>query len=486
MSMRIPRGERGWRSARGAPYPDGVGPMPVPALPAPAAPGVTDAGTARRGRPAEPVPTADAGASVLPPMARFPWQGVEWSVPYVAFLAYIFVIISYRFPIGQAAMIVALLTLPLSESRLRFPPLLGWLTAFFVIAAIGYRLTQFKSYTWEPLIDLGKYVLIVFVAVNVLNTRARIRFFIFFVLAVFAYYPVRGAIFNFFIYRASTQGRFAWNYVFSNPNDLAALLFLPFGLALGVLLTETDKWVKRAAMVGVAALPLIMFLAQSRGAIIALFVAGLVMFLSLKRRRGQVLLGAIAVGAVLMVFAPDSVWERLGALKSATGSGDLAAANDNNSARQRYEIWKVSTKVISDYPITGVGWDAYPNAHAVYARMPQFDPIARGARDSHNTYLNVTAENGIPGFLAFIGMVAAAVIPAIRARRLTQAALPQRSQQIYFCLLALLAYGVAGMFGSYQRFALTYIHLVLLWALAQQALTDLDRLRVGASPRRVA
>jgi O-antigen ligase len=434
------------------------------------------------------VHSSGTAAGALPPLRRFPWQGVQWSVPYVAYLVYVFVIVSYRFPIGAVAAAVALISLPIAGEPLRFPPIMGWVVGFYLVAIVGYKGTQFSQPTWDSLIDLGKVVLLFWVALCVLTTRERIRFFIFFYLAVFAYYPVRGAIFNKFVYGASEGGRFAWNYVFENPNDLSALLFFPFGLALGVLVTESDKWVRRAALVGVAVMPLIMFLAQSRGAIIALFVAGVAMFFQMKgRNRMRFIVGAAAVGVVLAIFAPDSVWERLGALRQATGSGDLAAANDQNSARQRYEIWKVARKVFADHPALGVGWDAYPNAHRVYGRLPQFDPIARGGRDAHSTYLTATAETGIPGALMLIGIVLAAVIPAVRARRLTRQLLPGYSQQIYFCLLALFAFGVAAIFGSYLRFNLAWVQIAVVYVVAQQGLEDLDRVTSGgARLRRVS
>lgn len=398
---------------------------------------------------------------------------MQWSIGYIAFLCYIVSIITYALPIGSASMIVAMLAITLGgKDRWNVPistalPFMG----FVLIAFIGYRVTRFTSYRfngWEPIIDLVKVMLIFFVAISVLSTWERVRFFIFVYLGAFGLYPVRGAIFNFFIYHASTQGRVSWNYIFENPNDFSTLVLLPLALALAAFHIEPNKWVKRAAMAGLGLIPLTIFMSQSRGGILSLVVGVLVIFMGYKRGRIRLLVGGIVVTIGLVIFAPSSVWTRISDTQSAVGSGDLSEAGDSHSAEQRVQLWKMGLRVAADYPVTGVGWDAYPYANALYARAANVtveESRARGARDVHNTYLRLLAETGLVGFLTWSSCIFIIVAGALGAlKRLRQMQSPF-AETMKLVLVALLAFGVAGMFGSFAHLAFTYIQLALLVAM---------------------
>jgi O-antigen ligase len=405
---------------------------------------------------------------------------VQWSLGFVAFLTYVFCISTYALNIGSIAMITALVAITLGQKDRWNIPLyvIGPLMGFLLVVAIGYqstRWTAYRFYGWDPVKDLAKVFMIFAVATSVLTTRERIRFFIFFYLGCFGLYPVRGALFNFFIYHASTQGRVAWNYMFENPNDFSSLMLFPMGLAMGVYLAEPNKWVKRAAMVGLGLIPLTIFMSQSRGGILALVVGAFVVFMGYRRGRMRLLVGSIVIAVGLAIFAPSSVWQRLGNTQTAVSSGNLDSAGDSHSAEQRYNIWRLAFRVAEDFPVLGVGWGAYPFANAWYARaagQSAEEAIARGAHDAHNTFLTVLAETGIVGSMLWWSAVAAVVATSMAGlRRLRQAASPF-AEQLKFILVALLAFGVASVFGSFAHLSFTYIHLALLLALTRMAKAD--------------
>lgn len=405
----------------------------------------------------------------------WPWQGVDWSLGYVAFLVYVFVISSYIVNIGQPMMLLAVLGITFGKRdrwRLSAPILL--LAAFVLLIALTFQGTEYRSFDWLPLTDMAKVAAIFAVAASVLNSRARLRFFMFYYLAVFALYPVRGGMFNWFIYNATTQGRVGWNHLFENPNDFAALMIFPLGLVIAVWLSERNKLIRLLAFAGVSALPLVIFLTQSRGAILALAGGVFAYFLFQGKGRMKTLLTIIAVAGVVAVLAPKDVWTRMRNLQSATTSGELAAADDYGSAAQRFEIWKVAWKVHEAFPLTGVGWGAYPNAHAEFARRPGIAETARGARDSHNTYLTLLAETGYVGFALWAAMLSAIVGNAIRAMRRVGRYVPEYALQIRVILLALLSFGLAGMFGSFAHMSFLYLHLAALVGLATASNEEVD------------
>lgn len=461
----------GWRSARwrgGAMAPAG----PVGA-------GASSAPPSTAGRAARAAPAAAAVAPGWFPRIEaqltWPWQGVEWTPGYFCFLLYVFVISSYIVNIGQPTMIFAILAITMSSrDRWRFPAPMFLLGIFMVLITLTFQSTEYRSYVYQPLEDMAKVCMIFFVGLSVLDTRARVRFFMFFYLGVFALFPVRGGLFNWFVYNATTQGRVGWNNLFENPNDFAALMILPLALTIAVFIAERSKLVKNAAFLGVSALPLVIFLTQSRGAILALAVGVFAFFVLQGKGRMKSVLTVGAVAGMLFILAPSSVWTRMSSLKSATESGNLSQANDSRSAEQRFEIWKVAWKVHQAFPITGVGWNAYPNAHADFSRRPGIDRIAAGARDAHNTYLTLLSETGWVGFLTWMTMIATIVTAAIRAMQRIRRYAPPYAMQIKMVLLALLAFGVAGMFGTFAHVSFLYLHLALLIGLTTVANNEVD------------
>lgn len=401
--------------------------------------------------------------------------GVEWSPSYAAFLVYLFVVTTYRLQLGTVAMAAALLLLPFEPRPLRLPGPVTWAFGFMVWAFVGWTATPYPAPVWKQLVELSKICCIMLVAVNVLTTRARLRFFTIAFLGFFAFYPVRGALFAYFIYGGTVQGRAAWNYIYSNPNDLAALCLLPLSLAIGMLFSERARWVRYCATAGAVMLPFVILLTQSRGAFIALVVFALVVLKGQKRGRGKVLLLAGAAAVVIAIAAPSSVWKRLDTITQVTSEKSAARAQDEGSARQRMEIWRVAWTIFTENPIAGVGVGAYPDAHLAYSQRPVFDPIALGRRDAHSTYFRLLAESGIVGFLLFFGMVGVTVRDAERTRRRAKATHPARATQLYYLEVGLFGYFVAGIWGSYELMALTYIYIAVLYTMVQALKAELPR-----------
>jgi O-antigen ligase len=140
----------------------------------------------------------------------------------------------------------------------------------------------------------------------------------------------------------------------------------------------------------------------------------------------------------------------------------------------------VARKVIKAEPLFGVGVGAYSAAHFEYSQQPDIRRTAHGYRDTHSTFLNVAAEMGYPGLVLFLltfGMVA---VRAERVRRRARLVTPRTAQQLLFLELGLLAFFVAGVFGSYAHLAFAWIHLVLLWTFAESTAAEAAALEGGA------
>ncbi|HKH90613.1 MAG TPA: O-antigen ligase family protein [Gemmatimonadaceae bacterium] len=442
--------------------------IPRPAAPSAALPPVQLGAAATQALPAE-VSTQ-----------RWPWRGVQWTLTYAGFLGYIFAITTYRFPIGDVSIVIALIGLLTMKEPVRVPGVLKGLGFFLLWGLIGYAMSDYPDLVYARLDQMVKLWLIALVAANALRTRAQVRFFLFFWLGCFALYPVRGALFNYYVYRETLFGRALWNYIFSNPNDLAAYCILQLSMALGLYSLEAKGPVRLGARLGLVVLPLVILLTKSRGAFLG-FAGFLLFALWGQKRRGRAIGITVALAAALIFIAPSGVLDRVFALRKIQDTGDLAAADQEGSAEQRYEIWKVSRLVIRENPVAGVGLGAYPAEHQLAALRPQFKETARGRRDNHSTYLNVTAETGFVGLLIWVASYLSAFLGIEVTRRKLKRLRPASAQTLYALELGALGFFIAAIFGSMAHVSFLVLHVVTIWSIAELMKREVA---TGAAARR--
>jgi probable O-glycosylation ligase (exosortase A-associated) len=360
----------------------------------------------------------------------------------------------------------------LQRGHARFPSYLGWFVAFAIWAVLSSMQSDYPDWVMPELVTLIKLCLIVFAAASALQTPAQLRVFMVFFLGCFALFPLRGAVFNFFIYHSDMQGRAIWNLLYSNPNDLGAMALLQLSMTCALLVVVQKGWVRWAATAGVIALPMLILMTQSRGVFLGLTVFIVLAFLG-HHRRVRLTLQLLIVAAILASAAPSSVWGRLQTLRSATDASTLDDVDGaEGSARQRYEIWRVAFKIIREHPITGVGLGAYRPVHEQYALHPEFNPTAQGQRDTHSLYFNILAETGFPGFALYIGMLCVVLYTAERARRRCKRVFETGAKQLLLLEAGLLAFLVASIFGSLPYLPHLLLHLVLLYAVSKVSLAQ--------------
>ena len=427
--------------------------------------------TGRRGGLAlQPVaPTAGAGGSTgtaaVWSIAALP--RLRWTLVFGAFFAFAGVVISARFKLGQPLVILGVVGLLVQGQPLRWSTVTPLLSLWTVWCSLGWATSEYPEAVSKGVEQLAKLSVITLVGVNALRTRAQVRAFSIFCVFAFLIYPGRGSFLNWVTGAYTVFGRALWNGVYGNPNDLAAVALLILGIAAGLVVTETDRRYKLAAAAASAFIAFDIFITQSRGALIALAVFVVVLlWRAPKQQRAKATAGVAVIAALVIAFAPSSVWDRLSGLKNVT-SDDLSQVDVEGSATQRLEIWKVARTIIAEHPLTGVGVDAYPLEHSRVAVRAEFLPTARGKRDTHSTYLNVAAETGLPGLVLFGSIVVATFAYAERVRRRVARYDVAGAQQLLLLEAALGAYLLAGLWGSFAKLNMLYLYLVLLWCTAK-------------------
>jgi putative inorganic carbon (hco3(-)) transporter len=421
--------------------------------------------------------TGDTSVLDYRPDRRAKLNGVTWSMAFVGLLGYTVATVTYALPIGEASMAFALLGIILSWRSIRLPTFLVLFAIFIAWSMVGYSFSLYPEAVRDSVGTAVRIWLIAFVAVNAIRTPAQLRFYLIFVLACFAMYPARGAIFN-YIGGYTVWGRALWNQAFGNPNDLAALTFLPLAIAAGLFATEKNRLFRYGALASLVVLPVLILMTQSRGAFIALAIIALVVFVG-HRRKARLLIGAAGLALVTFVTVPDSAWDRFAGISSLTRIDTVDEADPEGSARDRLNIWRVAGLIIRDHKAFGVGFGSYPDAHAHYA--PAVPEAPQGRRDAHNTYLTVLATTGVPGLLLFLGVLGSSLAKAERTRRRINSRAPGYALLLGWLQAGLIAYLLTGIFGSFAMLSFLYLHLALLSATA--AVATADQIPMGRDAR---
>jgi O-antigen ligase len=199
---------------------------------------------------------------------------------------------------------------------------------------------------------------------------------------------------------------------FGHPNQYGGFIAVLIPLAVAVLATRrispTLRWLSTAAL-GAALLALIF--SYARGAIAALVLGSLIWLAFMRPRLAA--FAAVIVAVTAIAFAPSALKERFDP-QSAGGDVPLRA-----------DIWTSAIDIYSAHPILGVGVDNFSNA---YAELPATQSTASQRRLLHqeqlltpphaqNQYLNILAEEGLLGVVAFALLAIGAVSVARRGSK---------------------------------------------------------------------
>jgi O-antigen ligase len=453
------RREEGWRTARSLTLNGTARPVTAgPALGTPAA------------APASRAQLVSLGEYIRHLASHF--ANVEWSLSFIGVLLYIFVTTTYRLPVGDVAMACALFGLFLLRGQLRFPPSAILYFSLLIWACVGLMLSPYPTVVVEEIWNGVKVGLILLAIVNALRSPSQLRFFIVFFLACFGSHPARGTLINYVTGNADF-GRAAWNYIYENSNDMAALTLLQLSMALGLIMTERKGIIRLGAIFALGVFPIVILMTQSRAVMVGLGVFTLLAIAGHKRKLRSLAVLAF-VGVLTVAIAPKGVWERMSGLANVTDTENLRAVDAEGSAEQRWMIWKAGAQIVNSNPIAGVGLGAYQYANGDVSAI-------LGKKDAHSTYLTFAAENGYPGLILFLLLVGVTIARSRRVRKRTGAVLPGPAQQLRYLEIGLIAFLVAGIWGSYGKLAFLYVHIALIWAMAAAIEAEWRRTHAAAA-----
>ncbi|MBO0799067.1 MAG: putative O-glycosylation ligase, exosortase A system-associated [Blastocatellia bacterium] len=224
-------------------------------------------------------------------------------------------------------------------------------------------------------------------------------------------------------------------------NDYALLLIMTVPIAYYAARAESHQWIRRACYALTVMMIITVIFTLSRGGYLGL--GAVAFFLALKARyRLSALLVVPLIGLLIFAVAPRQVSERVTEIKT---------SEYDESTQQRLYAWDVSLRIINEHPLFGIG---PRNLLQVYDRTTE----TRVARVSHNSFLQMAVDAGVPALLMFIAVIVLSFLRLRKARRILRAHAPDSPLIAYSHGLevALIGYFVSGNFLSRHDLELLY------------------------------
>ncbi len=266
-----------------------------------------------------------------------------------------------------------------------------------------------------------------------------------------------------------------------NLDDANSLgMFLATGVVAGGVLFLWQKGWRR--LVVVLAMPFVLnglVLTGSRGAFLGLLVGAFVLIFLRPPQRRWMFWGAAALGVVLAVKLMDEAFiERMFSIKEAA----VRSEDMDSSAESRWVLIEAQTRMAMRYP-HGAGH------RGTAALSPQYlerrwltrahgESENQAARASHNTFMTLLVEQGIPGALLYVWISTWGALVVLRLKAAIRRGLPlDLIAPAVACSAGIAVVWTAGQFTDYLKTE------VQIWLFAMLAVT-LEQLRLARLPSR--
>ena len=242
-----------------------------------------------------------------------------------------------------------------------------------------------------------------------------------------------------------------WNPAGFSANIVGGILAVLLPVTIAYALGAGRWWLKSAWAIAFLAGGLVLALTQSRGAIVALLFALLVMGVA-RTRWFLVAVPALGVAGLAAV-------QWLGASQAGQLLLPGATSRAIDSIEGRLEIWSRALYAIQDFPFSGAGLGMFDRVVDLLYPLFLISPEAK-VFHPHNIYLAEAVDLGLPGLIAFVSVLVLLLFMAVQSIQLSR---DDRLRPLAFGLLgALVAYMIHGLFDSITSFIKAY---TIIWAI---------------------
>lgn len=178
--------------------------------------------------------------------------------------------------------------------------------------------------------------------------------------------------------------------IFGNPNDLALNMVSILPMAAMAALSKRHTWLWRAF----AAIAIVMMMAtvvftKSRGGAVGLGVVLLALLFLSRKIKPAIGIAVLATGMIIAPFLPGEFVSRMATIFDS----EQDAEQFTGSREARATLLREALYTFATHPVTGVGMGQFKNF--------EWPEREQRAREAHNVLLQVAADLGIFGLIAF-------------------------------------------------------------------------------------
>ncbi len=260
-------------------------------------------------------------------------------------------------------------------------------------------------------------------------------------------------------------------------NDLALHLNMALPMVLYFIAASNRKKVRVALWILVALFAVCILRTQSRGGFLTLGILTVVTMVRLKEVKPLVRVLPFLLLLSTYPLLPEATRARLSTIFNPTDDYNF------DSEDGRIEIWKRGIGYVARHPVTGVGVRNFVVAErTISARTrPQV---------SHNSFVEVVAENGIPGLLMYVSSIFLAIFAAFRLARSKgrhRGVAERDASAVASAIgLSLVSFCVGGFFLSMAHMQLLIVLIAMVAGLSAVAAKQRARAAAAMHARRIA
>jgi O-antigen ligase len=161
---------------------------------------------------------------------------------------------------------------------------------------------------------------------------------------------------------------------------------------------------KFACLLMLLCIPVTIAATGSRGGLVTLGVMFLMYFVPLPLSQKVVVgIAALILSVIAITWSTQSALDRFRVILSTSGSVQLTASEQSaiESSELRKQLLLSSLRLTVEHPLLGVGPGMFAVANADYVEATTGKPTWTAWRETHNTFTQVSCEDGLPGLLLY-------------------------------------------------------------------------------------
>jgi probable O-glycosylation ligase (exosortase A-associated) len=287
--------------------------------------------------------------------------------------------------VGVATLVAILIS---SERRRRFPvtPVTATLIAFALWMSVTTLFALYPDAAWTQWNKVMKIQLMVLVTILVMQTRERIQWLVWVIVASIAFYGVKGGLYTL---RGGGTGMVVGppgGFIEGNTEiSLAITIVVP--LMMYLMTTNTKRWVRFGLGLAVALCAVAVIGSYSRGGLLAILAMGGLLWLKSRKKAGITLI-LIAITPLILLLMPGQWYERMATIQT---------YEQDTSAMGRINAWRFAINLANDHPLTGGGFDVFQRD-----AFQQWAPDPNDFHDSHSIWFQVLGMHGYVGLAIYL------------------------------------------------------------------------------------